>query len=62
MNTSHTPAPWKAHKTPNDPDFTNINAELLEALKLIASCESRFAGDVVDIAKKAVLKATGEQA
>ena len=36
--------------------------ELLEALKLIASCESRFAGDVVDIAKKAVLKATGEQA
>ena len=31
--------------------------DLLEALKLIASCESKFPGDVVDIAKKALLKA-----
>jgi len=23
MSTNYTPAPWAAHKTPNDPDFTH---------------------------------------
>jgi len=35
--------------------------DLLEALRKIASCESRFPGDVVDIARAAIAKATGEQ-
>lgn len=33
--------------------------DMYEALKLIASCKSSVAGDVVDIARKALAKAEG---
>jgi len=36
-----------------------VNAELLEAMKLIASCKSKFPGDVVDIAQTAISKTEG---
>jgi hypothetical protein len=35
--------------------------ELLEALQLIASCEVRVKGDVIDIARKVLAKTLGEQ-
>ena len=35
-------------------ELENVNSRFLEALKLIASCEKRIDGDVVDIAQKAL--------
>ena len=49
MMTNHTPAPWKAHKTPNDPDFGSKG--LADSLDVLARK-----------ARVIVAKVTGEQA